>query len=68
LLSAGLVVGATGGAYIGVTTLHGISSTKGFLLHKDSGELLWSNFAGAVNISPKTTTFFKDIPQAVHYK
>ncbi len=68
LLSAGLVAGATSGAYIGVTTLHGIPTTNSYLIHKGSGELLWSNFSGAVNISPKTTSFFSTIPEAEGFK
>jgi len=68
LLSAGLVMSASGGAFVGVSTLHGVPSTFGYFIDAKSGQLLWTNYAGATSFTSSKNSFIKDIPTASEYK
>jgi hypothetical protein len=68
LLSAGLVLGASGGTYVGISTLHGIPSTFGYFIDAKTGQLLWTNYAGSTSFKNSKSSFIKDIPAAIEYK
>ena len=68
LLSAAAMASASGGTYVGVSTLHGIPSTFGYFLDASSGQLLWTNYAGSTSFKNSKNSFIKDIPAAKDYK
>ncbi len=68
LLSAAAMASASGGTFVGVSTLHGTPSTFGYLIDANSGQLLWTNYAGSTSFKNSKSSFIKDIPAAIDYK
>lgn len=65
LLSVGLTAGATGGAYVGISTPVGVAHSTGLLFDNNTGEVIWKNqSAGDLSrFGPQAKArFFKDLP------
>ncbi len=68
LLSAALLASASGGTFVGVSTLHGTPSTFGYFVDAKSGQLLWTHYTGSTSFKNAKNSFIKDIPAANQYK
>ncbi len=68
LLSAAAMASASGGTFVGVSTLHGTPSTFGYFVDATSGQLLWTNYAGSTSFKNTKSSFIKDIPDASKFQ
>lgn len=59
-IGVGVLSAALTGGYL-IVSSHGVPSTFGYMIHADTGDILWTNFGSNVKFTPKST-YFKELP------
>jgi hypothetical protein len=62
-IGVGVMSAALTGGYLFLSS-HGVPSTFGYMVHADTGDILWSNYGPAVNFA-NNPKFMKDFPAKI---